>query len=242
MRSRLSGGLLPAFGRRLTPYSRAYGYDRGTPVDRHYIADFLGRHAGLEAYGAGDLRGRVLEVGGDAYATEFGAWRPDAAERERAGSRVQCLDVLHATTDNPGATIVGDLQTGAGLEPATYDCVICTQTLNSIFDVRAAVATLHDILKPGGVVLVTVPGIAQAAVPDRDLWGDYWRFTSSSMRRLFEERFSPSEIKVAAYGNVFTAAALLYGLAAEEVGADRLANHDPAYEVLVALRAQREAA
>ena len=119
--------------------------------------------------------------------------------------------------------------------------MICTQTLNSIFDVRAAVATLHDILKPGGVALVTVPGIAQAAVPDRDLWGDYWRFTSTRCaacsRSTSRRRDQGHRLRQRVHRR-----RLLYGLAAEEVGADRLANHDPAYEVLIALRAQREAA
>ena len=50
--------------RRTEPISRAYGFDRGTPVDRHYIEAFLQRHAPSPDYSAGDIRGRVLEVEG----------------------------------------------------------------------------------------------------------------------------------------------------------------------------------
>jgi hypothetical protein len=38
--------------RRLTPISRLWGSDRGQPIDRRYIENFLKRHAG-------DIRGRV---------------------------------------------------------------------------------------------------------------------------------------------------------------------------------------
>jgi SAM-dependent methyltransferase len=228
-RARASGYRRPAFGRRMAPLSRQYGYDRGTPVDRHYIAAFLGRHGAFSGYGTGDLRGVALEVGGDEYGRAFGA----AIER---------LDVLHVTADNPQATIVGDLATGEGLEPGVYDSVICTQVLNSIYDVHGAVATLHRILKPGGVALVTVPGIAGAVMPDRVLWGDFWRFTSGSLRRLFTAEFGGEGVEVEGFGNLLSTTAYLHGLAAEELSAGQLDCHDPAYELVLGVRARRAAA
>ena len=41
--------------RRLTPFSDEYGFDRGTPIDRHYIDDFLDRHAGDGDYAPGPI-------------------------------------------------------------------------------------------------------------------------------------------------------------------------------------------
>jgi SAM-dependent methyltransferase len=216
--------------RRGTPLSRSYGFDRGTPIDRYYIADFLSRHGGAAAYGAGDVRGDVMEVGGDEYATRFG------------GAAIRHLDVLHVTADNPRATMVGNLTEADGLPAERFDCIICTQTLQVIYEVRAAIATLHRMLRPGGVVLATVPGITPACRPDRDLWGDYWRFTSTSIRLLFAERFGASGVHVEAYGNVTAAASFLYGVAAEELRSDQLDSRDPDYEVLIAVRAQRAAA
>jgi len=70
-----------------------------------------------------------------------------------------------------------------------------------------------------------------------DRWGDYWRFTSLSARRLFEEFFLPANVSVLAYGNVLTALAFLHGLAAEELKKEELNHRDPDYEVLVAVRA-----
>src|SRR4051812_41158651 len=47
------------FGR-LSPIGGDFGWERGTPVDRHYIEGFI-------AQNAADIRGRVLEVGDDRY-------------------------------------------------------------------------------------------------------------------------------------------------------------------------------
>ena len=221
--------------RRLTPLSRQYGFDRGQPVDRYFIEDFLRRHGTAAGYASGVIRGRVLEIGDDLYTRRFG-YTTDGATGITAG------EVLNPTPESPKVTIVGDLLTGAGLEDDAFDCIICTQTLHVLPEPAAAVATLQRILAPGGVALVTVAGITQACRPDRDLWGDYWRFTTLSARRLFEQHFHAEDVHVEAYGNVLTAASMLYGLAAEELRRSELDARDPDYEVLIAIRAQKPAA
>jgi len=220
--------------RRLTPISRTYGFDRGRPIDRYYIEDFLCRHAGDPQYAGGDIQGRVLEVGDSYYLRRFGTF----ADAPGPG-KVHRFDVLHESGVNDEATIVGDLVSGANLPSDAFDYVICTQTLHVIYDVRAAIATLHRILRPGGVALVTVPGIAPSSRPDRDKWGDWWRFTSQSIRRLFEEVFEAEAVAVEAYGNVLSAVAFLHGVAAEELSPTELDSRDPDYEVLLAIRAVR---
>jgi SAM-dependent methyltransferase len=206
--------------RRVTPISDDYGLDRGSPIDRYYIADFLGRHAG-------DVRGRVLEIADDRYAREFG------------GDRVGHLDLLHAPPATPEATIVADLADGRQIPSDAFDCAIVTQTLTYVYDVRAAIRTLHRILAPGGVVFVTVPGVSRICGPENAIWGDWWRFTSNSIRRLFEEAFHPDEVAVEAHGNVLAAAAALYGIAAEELTREELDHRDPNFEVLLTVRARK---
>jgi SAM-dependent methyltransferase len=220
---------------RLTPISTVFGFDRGLPIDRYYIEDFLRRHAGAHGYTQGDIRGRVLEIGDDRYSRKFGRWPAQPGE----GGGIEKVDVLNVGEGNPETTIVADLAAGDDIPSATFDCVICTQTLHLIYDVRGAVRTLHRILKPGGVVLATVPGLTRICRPDFDLWGDYWRFTSLSVRRLFEEVFRPADVTVDAYGNVLAAVAFLHGLAAEELKQPELELRDPNYEVLVAVRARK---
>ena len=115
--------------------------------------------------------------------------------------------------------------------------MICTQTLLLIYEVRSAIETLHRILKPGGTLLVTVPGVSQICHPEMETWGDYWRFTSVSARLLFEEFFDPGTVTVESYGNVFTASAFLYGVAAQELRRSRLDFRDPDYQVLIGIKA-----
>jgi SAM-dependent methyltransferase len=213
-------------GRRMLPVSANYGASRGKPIDRYYIDSFLRRFAAHEGYAEGCIRGRILEIGGRTYADRFG--HPDAR-----------IDVLHVNAENPIATIVGDLTDPGALTPDTYDCVICTQTLPVIWDPPAALRTMHRGLAPGGVLLITVPGITRALLPDRDNWGDWWRFTSSSMRRLCEDVFGPGTVEVESYGNLVSATLFLHGHAAQELYSRELDVRDPNYEVIIGVRARK---
>lgn len=210
--------------KRLLPVSRIFGEDRGKAIDRYYIEDFLRRHSGVTEYAPGTIHGRVLEIGEDTYSRRF-------------GSAIDRVDILDASTANPKGTIIGDLADGSNLPSDTYDCVVCLQTLLVIYDVKAAIRTIHRILKPGGTALVTVPGISQICRPDIDAWGDYWRFTTLSARRLFEEVFDPANVTVDVYGNVLTASAFLYGLALEDMTQRELDLHDPDFQVTIGIKA-----
>lgn len=202
--------------RRTTPLSRQFGYDRGTPVDRYYIEGFLGRHAA-------DIRGRVLEVKDSGYTLRFG------------GTRVTQADVLDVDAGNQNATIVADLASGGGLPADAFDCIVLTQVLQFIYDFPAALDTVYRVLRPGGVLLLTVPGISQVAYSElgRD-W--HWAFTEASITRLLESRFAPARTVVEMHGNVLAATALLQGIAFEEVRTRELDVQDPDYQVILAAR------
>lgn len=207
--------------KRLTPISRSFGFARGLPVDRYYMERFLSSHAA-------DIRGRVLEIGDDRYVRKFGA------------ARVARTDILHVEKGHPEATIVADLSRADHLAGGVYDCIIFVATLDFIYDAHAAVRTLHRLLKPGGVLLATLGGIRQISRSDMNRWGDYWRFTDLSARRMFEDVFSPAQVTVEVFGNVRSAIAFLHGLAAEDLSTEELGVSDPDYQVLICVRAQRE--
>jgi peptidoglycan/xylan/chitin deacetylase (PgdA/CDA1 family)/SAM-dependent methyltransferase len=234
VRSGLRGARPPVgavrFGslRRVTPISGNYGFDRGLPVDRYYIQDFLRRHAER------DVRGHALEFGDDAYARRFGSGTG------QADSRVTKIDVFDVDSSNPHATIIGDLVTGTEVPSDTFDCIICTQTLHLIYEVPSAIRALHRALRPGGVLLATAPGISPIPASDRERWGWHWGFTTSSVRRLFDEHFSPGDVTVESYGNVLSAIAFLHGIAAEELSPAELDVRSPEYELLIAVRAQKK--
>jgi SAM-dependent methyltransferase len=209
--------------RRLTPISRAFGFDRGLAIDRYYIEQFLSDNAS-------DIQGRVLEMGDDFYTRKFG------------GHRVRQADVLHVVEGNPAATIVADLTRADHVPSDIFDCIVLTQTLQMIYDAPAAVRHLHRILKPGGVLLTSAHGISKIARREKiDDWGEYWHFTSQSLGRILADVFSPNNVKVNACGNVLAAIAYLHGLAAEELGDGELNTCDPDYEVLLTARATKSA-
>jgi SAM-dependent methyltransferase len=118
-----------------------------------------------------------------------------------------------------------------------FDCVVCTQTIHLIPDVGVAVAALRRSLKPGGVLLLTVPGISQTVSDDRNPWKDSWRYTALGLAHLLSKDFPARLVDITTYGNVFTAIAFLHGIAAEELAPDELWTTDPAYPVIVAARA-----
>jgi len=137
--------------------------------------------------------------------------------------------------------LVGDLTEPGVLPEGTFDCIVLTQTLHLIYDMKAALAQVHRALAPGGVVLLTVPGISQL---DRGDWNKTWcwSLTPYSARRLFEELFDQSELEVSCHGNVFAATTFLQGIALEEVDRRKLDEVDLAYPVTITVRAQRGAA
>jgi SAM-dependent methyltransferase len=200
--------------------SSEWGFDRGRPIDRYYIDRFVSANVP-------DIRGHVLEIGNNVFTNRFG------------GDRVTNCDILHVTEENPKATIVGDLTCADHIPSDTFDCIICTQTLHFIYAVDEAIRTLYRILKPGGILLATAPGISQISRYDMDRWGDYWRFTSASLRRMFETAVPSANIRIGSFGNVLAAIGFLHGLAAEELSPEELDYFDPDYEVLITIRAKK---
>jgi SAM-dependent methyltransferase len=153
--------------------------------------------------------------------------------------RVTKVDVLHVTEQNPNVTIIGDLTSADHIPSDTFDCIILTQTLQSVYDAPAVVRTVYRILRPGGVVLVTIPGISKISRYDMDRWGYYWSFTTLSARRLLETAFPEDNVDVAAGGNVLAAVGFLHGLATEELSKSELDYVDPDYELLITVRAAK---
>jgi SAM-dependent methyltransferase len=209
----------PALGdlRRVTPIDPNWGFERGTPIDRVYVETFIGANAT-------DIRGRVLEIAAPDYTTRF-------------GHDLEQSDILMATEGNPLATIVGDLTNAPQIPTDAFDCAIVTQTLQFVYDVRAALATLHRILAPGGVLLATVPGITRISPPEDEEFGEWWHYTARSAQRLAEEAFGAGNVETRSYGNVLSAAGFLYGLAASDLKPDEVTAHDRLYEVIVGVRA-----
>jgi SAM-dependent methyltransferase len=200
---------------RTSPFSEVHGFDRGTPVDRYYIERFLDQHRE-------DIHGRVLEMQGSGYTRRYGHDVVEAA-------------VLDIDPTNPVATIIADLTAANTLLTNQFDCFVLTQTLHLIYDVPAALAHAWRILRPGGVLLATVPAVGRVANS-----GDgttYWRFTSASCQKLFGAAFGDEHVAVEDYGNVLACVAHLMGMAYEEFRRRELDIADARFPLVIAVRA-----
>ena len=202
---------------RTEPVSRLYGSERGTPIDRYYIEQFLGKHAT-------DIRGRVLEIQDNGYTTRFG------------GDQVAQSDVLHIDPGHPGVTIVADLCDAPEIASDSFDCIILTQTLLVIPDLPAVAETLARILKPDGILLVTTGGISRICHHEDEMWGHYWNLTRRSVELVFAGPFAEGTLEIESYGNVLSAICSLQGFSAEELDATELDLRDEFYPVILGLR------
>ncbi len=201
----------------LSPFSKYFGYDRGGAIDRYYVENFLQKEAG-------SIKGRVLEIGDNAYTMSYGK------------EQVKQSDILHVDERNPDATLYGDISDAPHIPDNTFDCIVLTQTLHLIYNFKEALHTCYRILKPGGTLLLTVPGITPI---DHDEWKEtwYWSFTDKAMKMLMKETFPAGNIEVNAFGNVNVAAAFLYGMGLPEVSKEKLDHHDEHFQVIVTVKA-----
>jgi SAM-dependent methyltransferase len=206
----------PVPARRLEPISSKFGYDRGKPIDRHYIEAFLD-------YVQKDIRGKCLEVTDDAYTKRFG------------GDRVTESHVIDIDRKNPCATIYADLRDMRSVADRTFDTIIATNTFGVIDDFEAAIRECARILKPGGALLATVSALGVAADPEQA----YWRFTKASARYVFGKYFDRETLEVSVFGNVLSGQAFWVGLGAEELSPQELSKHDDRYPIIVSVRAKK---
>jgi SAM-dependent methyltransferase len=204
---------------RTRPYSKEFGYDRGGPVDRYYIENFLQQQSSF-------IHGRVLEIGDNEYTLRFG------------GSRVTQSDILHVDANNAKATFIGDLTHAPQIPDNSFDCIVLTQTLHLIYDYRKALETCYRILKPGGRLLLTVPGISHI---DYGEWGDnwLWSFTKNAVTKVLAEVFPPAQTTVTCFGNVLVATAFLYGIGLPELKKEQMDEHDEHYQVIITATATK---
>jgi SAM-dependent methyltransferase len=99
----------------------------------------------------------------------------------RVAPQVKTFDAIAG----PNVDIVGDIHS-MPIDDASFDCVVCTGTLEHVANPWRAVEEIHRVLRPGGTVHIDVPFI-QGYHADPT---DYWRFTIDGLRQLcggFEE-------------------------------------------------------
>ena len=206
--------------RKIKPVSKIFGYDRGQSINRYYIEKFINSHKN-------SITGHVLEFGDNRYTTKYGSYN------------IIKSDVIHPINEKKEVTIISDIVQSDNISDNSFDCIICIQTLQFIFDFDKAIENLYRILKPGGVLLCSMSGISQISRYDMERWGEYWRFTDASTKRIFEKYFKNNECIINTYGNVLVATAYLQGLSSSELTVDELDYIDPDYQAFITVRAKK---
>lgn len=201
--------------RSLKPLSSKYGFDRGMPVDRYFIESFIAKHAAV-------IGGNCLEIVDPYYIHKYGGQKV---------TRADVLDIIPRKT----TTIHGDLRNVPVILDNTYDCVIITQTYNVIDDFYAAIGESKRILKPGGVLLVTLPTLS----PCWNLKINLWRFTADSAKYVFEKFFEREKLEVEALGNKDAAMGFWQGYALEDLPSSVVAKRDENFPLIIGIKATK---
>ncbi len=177
----------------LNPISDMYGFDRGKPVDRVYIEQFLAEN---KKY----IKGACLEIVDSHYTKMFGT---------KKVTRFDALDIFPSKKAN----IHGDLRNLTQVKSNEYDCLIITQTFNVVDDYYSVISESYRILKPGGVLLVTMPTIS----PCQNLKVNMWRFSNDGMKYAISKYFGKKNVLSSGYGNSEAVKAFWVGLAKEDM-------------------------
>jgi len=198
---------------RISPVSRIRGLDRSRSV-RAEPGQPIDRYY-TEVFfqrHSSDIQGQVMEIGDSGLMRLFG------------GDHITQSTVMAADHDRD-------------FPRRAFDCLIHAQAFSSTYDFKSAIQDAYAVLKPGGILLVTLPGISQIRRPEMEQIGDYWRFTDASVKKMFGDVFGSENIMVETYGNVLAASALLFGLESHELKKEELDFNDPDYQVIIAVRA-----
>jgi SAM-dependent methyltransferase len=203
---------IPRWGnlRRVEPFSSNYGFERGTPVDRHYLHKFMDANRAV-------ITGRVLEVQLPSYTRTYG----------------HDVDAAHTVDINPefAATYTCDLADASAIASDSYDCLLAPQTLQHVTDLSGVLRTMLRVVKPGGYILASAAALLPL-IPDG---ADYWRLSPEGWRLLLNREWPGRTVTVEGHGNCLAAAAAMYGLALEELTDDELNAHDPRYPLVVTI-------
>lgn len=201
------------------PVSKYYGFDRGKPLDRFYIENFLEENKGC-------IKGVCLEVLNNKYTIKYGK------------DRVLKSDILDIEKNNKDANIIGDIRDLKEVENDTYDCIVLTQVLQFIDNLEAAISECHRVLKKDGILLATLPSISRIdCVSGTE--GDFWRFTKAGARYLFEKSFNKSNLEIKNRGNVKSGIYFLSGFSVEDISTKSLYKDDENFPSLITVKARK---
>ena len=213
LRTLIRGSEWPRWGnlRRTVPFSSTYGFDRGTPIDRHYLSAFLAKQQLL-------ITGNVLEVQNDTYTHRFGrdVRRSDTFDIVPSAAVTYVCDFSHCETVIPDHT---------------YDCLLLPNALPHFRELEPALSNAIRVVRPGGTILASAAGLLPLTgdVPE------YWRLSPDGWRERLSTAWPGAALEITGHGNCLTAVAAQLGLALEELTEAELDACDPRFPVLTTI-------
>lgn len=195
--------------RRQRPVDAAFGFLRGTPIDRYYLLRFMDAIRGR-------VTGDMVELGG--------------TDGRRANRRFPGVTSYHNVDidPRPGVTIVGDLHAASLIAPASADAIVAFNVLEHCVEPWVVVENMRRWLRPGGQAFCMVPNAQRIHESPQD----YWRPTPGGLGSLFR---AYAGHEVFRYGNPASLIASYLGIAAEELRQDELDTVHPDYPVVTCL-------
>lgn len=207
--------------RRMRPL--AEGRQAGTPIVRHYWANFLEANRD-------DIRGHGLEIGTTATLRQYG------------GSRLTRADAIDLNAHGPDVNVVADLARADGVASDQYDCFINQFTMHLIYDLDATLYHSIRVLKPGGVLLVNFPCVDYYFAQGLDMGTGaplymHWWFTPLQVENLLRRAgLAEADFRLDISGNLFARVAYQMNMSAEELSRDELTYQDPGHPLLICAR------
>lgn len=162
---------------------------------------------------AADLAGDLAEFGDDVLLRRY---------RACPQSTITVLDP--ATIEKPPD---GDT--------ACFDCVVAQDVLRFSPDPREGLEALAALVRPGGVLLTSLTGVA----PALDDLRDRWRFTVEGARTLFARNDRLELTDLLSCGGIEAATAVLHGMGQDDLRDGSAPRTDHAFPVSIFVRAVR---
>jgi|SRR6185503_476893 len=136
---------------------------------------------------AAHCRGVVLDAG-----SGRGAWRRTILDTATTYESIE-----FAPRHDHVPTWIGDVCEMSQVPDARYDTVVCHQVLEHVRRPVAALGHMHRVLKPGGLLIVSVPHLSRR----HELPNDYFRYTQEGLASTMSDAGFCVE-RIVAYGGV----------------------------------------
>lgn len=135
--------------------------------------NYLWRRFDVSPYELLPPKAFILDIGSKAARGVYAFGRPPA------DSKLVCADI----EPGPGVDLVADAHDLHMIPSNTVDCVLCIGVLCVTRDPKQVMTEIHRILKPGGIVYVSVPFVfPYCADPE-----DYYRFSYKGLPILCQD-------------------------------------------------------